>query len=53
MDLDYLYMREQVSRFMAENAECLDVRRIHREFAERYAARIAAEKLSQTQLRAG
>jgi hypothetical protein len=51
VDLNYLYQRHQVSQFMSEHAECLDVRRIHREFAERYAARIAEARLSRTHLR--
>ena len=46
MDFNYLYQRQHVSEFMAEHAQSLDVRRVHREFAERYAARIAQAKLS-------
>ena len=41
MDLNYLYQRHQISLFMAENASSETVRRIHREFGQRYAARIA------------
>jgi hypothetical protein len=52
MDLNYLYQRQQVAHFMAEHAESVDVRRVHREFAERYAARIAEAKLSRTRLQA-
>jgi len=52
MDLNYLYYRQQVSKFMAENAQSLDGRRIHSEFAERYAARIAEARSSGTHLRA-
>ena len=52
MDLNYLYKRHQVSVFMAENGSCDQVRRIHGEFAERYAARIAEARQSRTHLRA-
>ena len=44
MDLNYLYQRHQVSLFMAENAAGEEARHIHREFADRYAAEIAAAK---------
>lgn len=47
MDLNYLYQRHQVSLFMAENAPDETVRRIHREFGQRYAARITDAKLKQ------
>lgn len=47
MDLNYLYQRHQVSLFMADTAGTEEVRRIHREFGERYAARIAEAKLAQ------
>jgi len=46
VDLNYLYHRHQVSLFMAENAPGEDARRIHGEFREHYAARIAAAKRS-------
>lgn len=45
MDLNYFYKRHQLSLFMAENGASETVRRIHHEFGERYAARIAAAKL--------
>ena len=51
MDLNYQYQRQQVSQFMAEHAD-LDVRQIHREFAKRYAARIAEARLGRAHLRA-
>lgn len=51
MDLNYIYQRHQISLFMADNAQSLDVRRVHREFAERYAVRIAEARLSGTHLR--
>lgn len=41
VDLNYLYHRHQFSLFMAEHADCEQARQIHREFGERYAARIA------------
>ena len=47
MDLNYLYQRHQVSRFMAENAVSEAARRIHRDLASAYASRIAAAKNQQ------
>ena len=44
MDLNYLYHRHQVSLFMADNADCVRSRRVHRELANGYAARIAQAK---------
>ena len=44
MDLTYLYHRHQVSLFMADNADCEQSRRAHRELAHGYAARIAQAK---------
>jgi len=44
MDLNYLYHRHQVSLFMADNADCEQSRRAHRELADGYAARIASAK---------
>jgi hypothetical protein len=41
MDLNYLYLRQQVSRFNAHNAACDDSRRAHSEMAEAYGALIA------------
>jgi hypothetical protein len=52
MDLNYLYQRHQVSLVMAERADTAQARRIHREFAELYGARIAEARLSRTHLRA-
>lgn len=46
VDLNHLNQRQLVSQFMAEHAKPLDPRQIHREFAKRYAARIAEAKLS-------
>ena len=42
MDLNYLYHRHQVSLFKAANGASEAVRRVHRELADGYAARIAA-----------
>ena len=47
MDLNHLYQRHQISLFMAENASDATVRQLHREFGQRYAARIADAKLRQ------
>ena len=44
MDLNYLYHLQQVSLFMADNATSEQARHIHRELADRYAARIADAK---------
>ena len=52
MDLNYLYQRHQISLFMAENASDATVRQIHREFGQRYAARIADAKLRQREVSA-
>ena len=46
VDLNYLYERHQVSQFWADNADSDEVRRVHREFGERFAARIAEARLS-------
>ena len=44
MDLNYLYQRQQVSRFRADNAACEDSRQAHLTMAAIYAERIAAAK---------
>ena len=41
MDLNYLYFRQQISRFNADNAACEHARRAHRELADAYGMRIA------------
>lgn len=41
MDLNYLYLREQVSRFNADNVACDSSRRAHREMADAYGVLIA------------
>lgn len=44
MDLNYLYERQQVSLFMADNANCEQARSAHRGLAEGYGKKIAEEK---------
>jgi hypothetical protein len=44
MDLNHLYYRHQVALFMAGNADSEDLRRLHRDFADGYASRIAQAK---------
>ena len=41
MDLNYLYLRQQVSRFNADNAACGNSRRVHQEMAKAYGMLIA------------
>ena len=45
MDLNYLYHRQQVSRFMADNAANEEVRRVHLALAEAYGGRIQAARI--------
>ena len=52
MDLNYLYHRHQVSIFMADNAASEQARSVHRELADRYAARIADAKISHVMIAA-
>jgi hypothetical protein len=52
VDLNYLYQRHQVSLFMAENAASEQARRVHRELADGYAARIGEAKDSSRPLSA-
>ena len=52
MDLNYLYQRHQISLFMAENGSTDQVRRVHGEFADLYAARIADARHWRATLRA-
>jgi hypothetical protein len=52
MDLNYLYQRRQISRFMAENGSTDQLRRVHGEFADLYAARISEARRSHASLRA-
>jgi hypothetical protein len=52
MDLNYLYKRHQISLFMAENGSSDEVRRVHGEFADLYAARIANARQARAPLRA-
>jgi hypothetical protein len=44
MDLNYLYHRQQVSLFNADNAACGRSRRAHQSMADAYAALIAVAK---------
>lgn len=53
MDLNYLYHRHQVSLFMAHNARSEAARRVHREFASRYAAQITDVKNPFIEISAG
>jgi hypothetical protein len=41
MGLNYLYFRQQVSRFNADTAACENSRRAHREMADAYDVLIA------------
>jgi len=52
MDLNYLYQRHQVSLFMAEHGPSAPVRKIHGEFVDLYAARIAEARRPRTHARA-
>ena len=53
MDLNYLFHRQQISLFMAENAASDEARSVHRELASRYAARIAGARSPTFPLRVG
>jgi hypothetical protein len=44
MDLNYLYKRQQVSLFNADNAGCGSSRRAHQSMADAYAALITVAK---------
>jgi hypothetical protein len=44
MDLNYLYHRQQVSQFNADNSGCAPSRRAHQEMADAYNALIASAK---------
>jgi hypothetical protein len=46
MDLNYLYTRQQVSLFHADNAACDKSRRAHQLMADAYTALIAVAKNS-------
>ena len=48
MDLNYLYHRQQISHYMAENAACHCSRLVHLALAKTYGARIEAAKLTGT-----
>jgi len=44
LDLNYLYHRQQISRYMADHAACRPSRLAHRDMAKRYSDAIAAAK---------
>ena len=46
MDLNFLYQRQQVWQFNADNAACDNSRRSHQELADAYGAQIAAARNS-------
>lgn len=46
MDFNYLYQRQQVSQFNADNAACANSRDAHQEMADAYWALIARGKNS-------
>jgi hypothetical protein len=52
-DLNYLFRRQQISLFMAENATSEEARGVHRELAGRYTARIAGARCPTAPLRVG
>lgn len=52
MDLNYLYLRHQISLFMSENAACERARETHLAFATAYAERIAGMKRKHVRLAA-
>ena len=44
MDLNYLYYRQQVEVFLADNAACRSSRVAHRQLAQRYTKLIESKK---------
>lgn len=44
LDLNYLYLRHQISLFRAENALCVEARRSHDGLARRYLRHIEIER---------
>jgi hypothetical protein len=44
MDLNYLYHRQQVSQYRADNAECDELRHSHQEMADAYGTLISEAK---------
>lgn len=53
MDLNYLYFRQQVSQFNADNSECEPARKSHQDMADAYGALIATSKnVARAQLQA-
>ena len=51
MDLNYLYFRQQVSQFNADNAACDNSRDAHQEMADVYSSLIAEAKQPACELR--
>jgi len=52
MDLNYLYFRQQVSQFNADNASCDQARRSHQDMADAYGALIRTSRNAVTQVAA-
>jgi hypothetical protein len=44
MDLNYLFHRQQVSQFNADNADCTASRRVHQQLADAYRGRISDQR---------
>jgi hypothetical protein len=44
MDLNYLYRRQQISKFNADNADCESSRKSHQDMADAYWALIATAR---------
>jgi hypothetical protein len=44
VDLNYLYQRQLVSQFNADNAACDNSRRVHQDMADAYGALIVTAK---------
>lgn len=51
MDLNYLYFRQQVSQFNADNAACEYSRSAHQQMADAYSARIATGRRPMLEVR--
>jgi hypothetical protein len=51
MDLNYLFFRQQVSQFNADNAACDNSRDAHQEMADAYGALILAARQTVRELR--
>lgn len=51
MDLNYLYQRQQVSQFNADNAACGNSRKSHQDMADAYGALIAGSRNGAVEIR--